>query len=140
MEWKEPNSMKECLYLTKRETPEIGRIRAWVLRLECPKCHEATMGKPIDPKTKKSKIRSKEYVCPACGYTEEKLEHEAKCEVMIDYTCTCGFSGKTTTPYKRKQWNGVDSYVFVCDGCGKKIGITKKMKIPKRKIYISISR
>jgi len=91
------------------------------------------MGKPIDKKTGKPKIRSTEYECPECGYTEEKLEHEAKCTVMIDYEHTCGHKGHATTEYKRKSWMGVPSYIYVCDGCGAKLGITKKMKGIKKK-------
>lgn len=133
LNWDFPNSMNECLYFTNRETPELGRILAWVRRRECPKCHKGLMGKPIDSKTGRPKVRSTEYVCPKCGNTEEKLAHEEGCVVQIEYTCTCGHSGKTTSEYKRKSWNGVPSYVFSCDGCGKKIGITKKMKAIKGK-------
>ncbi|MBN2880553.1 hypothetical protein JXM83_00730 [Candidatus Woesearchaeota archaeon] len=133
MEFREPNSMDECLYFTNRDDPSVGQIRAWVLRLDCPKCKKGKMGKPVDSKTGRPKIRATEYVCSDCGYTEEKLEHEAKCTVMIDYTCTCGHHGTATTEYKRKSWNGIPSYVFVCGGCGNKIGITKKMKGAKKK-------
>lgn len=133
MEWKEPNSMDECLYFTNRDDEKVGRIMAWVFRVDCPKCKEAKMGKPIDSKTGKPKIRAKEYVCPNCGFIEEKEEHEKRCTVMIDYEHTCGHKGKATTEYKRKTWQGVPSYVFVCEGCGEKVGITKKMKSAKKK-------
>lgn len=133
MEWKEPNSMDECLYFTNREDATVGKIRAWTFKLECPSCHKGVMGKPVDSKTGRPKIRSTEYVCNECGYTEEKAEHETKCTVMIDYEHVCGHKGHATTEYKRKSWQGVPSYIFVCDGCGQKVGITKKMKAIKKK-------
>lgn len=132
LNWDFPSSMDLCIYFTNRETPEVGKIVAWVRRKECEKCHNGFMGKPIDPKTKRPKIRATEYVCPKCGFSVEKLEYESNCIVQIEYTCTCGYSGRATTEYKRKSWNGVPSYVFVCESCGKKIGITKKMKSIKK--------
>jgi hypothetical protein len=133
LNWNFPSSMKECLYFTNRDDAETGKAVAWVYRVDCPKCKKAKMGKPVDPKKGTAKIRSTEYVCPSCGFTESKEEHEPRCAVQIEYTCTCGHSGKAATEYKRKSWNGVPSYVFTCDGCGKKIGITKKMKAVKKK-------
>jgi len=128
---REPESMEEVVYFTNRTLDPNGRIRAWVFKIDCPKCQKAKMGKPVEKG--KVKIRAKEYVCPECGHTEEKGEHEEKLTVSVVYTCPfCGHSGETTTPYKRKSWNGVPSYIFVCDGCGKKIGITKKMKKGKK--------
>jgi len=128
---REPESMEEVVYFTNRTLDPNGRIRAWVFKIDCPKCQKAKMGKPVEKG--KVKIRAKEYVCPECGHTEEKAEHEEKLTVSVVYTCPfCGHSGETTTPYKRKSWNGVPSYIFVCDGCGKKIGITKKMKKGKK--------
>ena len=132
MSLKEPESMDECIYFTNRLNPDGTYIRAWTYKKECPKCKKATMGKPV--KDGKVKVRAKEYVCPECGYTEEKKEHEATLQVEIKYKCPeCGKEGETTTEYKRKTWKGVPAYVFKCVDCGEKIGITKKMKAPKKK-------
>lgn len=127
----EPKSMDECVYFTRR-TIGNGKIMAWTRKMDCPKCKKAKMGKPVEKG--KVKMRAKEYVCPSCGYREEKEEHEPKLTVEIKYTCPyCWDEGEATTPYKRKTFEGVPSYVFVCNKCGKKIGITKKMKKGKKK-------
>lgn len=124
---REPESMDECVYFTNRTLENDGRIRAWTLKIDCPECGKAKMGKPVEKG--KVKIRAKEYVCPECGHTEDKPEHEAKLTVDVVYKCPhCGNEGETHTEYKRKSFQGVPSYVFVCDSCNKKIGITKKMK------------
>lgn len=129
---KEPDSMDELVYFTRRTLEPKGKLRAWTFKIDCPKCHKALMGKPTEKG--KVKIRSTEYVCPACGYTEEKAEHEPKLTVCVDYECpACGNKAQATTPYKRKTWQGVPAYVFECGKCGEKIGITKKMKAPKKK-------
>ena len=123
-----PESMDECIYFTRRTLDNNGKIMAWVYRKTCPKCGEK-MGKPLDPKTKKPKIRADTYECSACGFSEQKKEHEESLNIEIIYTCPyCGNSGEATTEYKRKVWEGVPAYVFACGKCGKKIGITKKMK------------
>jgi len=128
---REPESMDECIYFTNRTLENDGRVRAWVYKVDCPKCGKAKMGKPVEKG--KVKIRATEYVCPECGHSEEKTEHEEKLTVEIIYKCPyCGHEGEATTIYKRKSFNGVPSYVFACDSCGKKIGITKKMKKPKK--------
>jgi predicted RNA-binding Zn-ribbon protein involved in translation (DUF1610 family) len=127
-----PESMEECVYFTNRTLENGGKIMAWVFRKECPKCKKAQMGKPVVKG--KVKSRAKEYVCPGCGYIEEKMAHEKTLTVNIEYTCPfCRKSGEATTPYVRKTFNGVPSYVFVCAHCGEKVGITKKMKKPKVK-------
>ncbi len=127
---KEPNSMDECFYFTNR-TIQDGKVRAWVFKPDCPKCGKAKMGKPVEKG--KVKVRAKEYVCPSCSYTVDKEEFEPTLTMNIIYTCPfCGSSGDTTTAYKRKTWQGVPAYVFECEKCGKKIGITKKMKEPKK--------
>jgi len=129
---REPESMDECIYFTNRTLENDGRIKAWVYKADCPECGNDKMGKPVVKG--KVKIRAKEYVCPGCGHTEEKLEHEENLTVDVIYTCPhCGHEGETTTSYKRKTFEGVPSHVFVCEGCDKKIGITKKMKKPKKK-------
>ena len=109
MELREPEDMNELVYFTRRKTPE-GSVRAWAFRELCPKCKKELMTKPIDSKTKRPKIRAKEYVCGSCN-------HE----------------GKTKIPFKRKSFLGVKSFVFECDSCKVKIPITKKMKEPKKK-------
>jgi len=128
-----PNSMDECCYFTNRTIEGgKGKVIAWVLKEDCPECGKAKMGKPVEKG--KVKIRAKEYVCPECNYTVSKEEYEPTLTVNIQYTCPhCGKSGETTTEYKRKSFQGVPSYVFTCNDCGKKIGITKKMKVPKKK-------
>ena len=127
-----PNSMDECIYFTRRVYVNNGKAIAWVYRKTCPQCKKAKMGKPLDPKTGKSKIRADVYECPECKYSEEKTAHEESLTVEIMYTCPyCGDKGEATTPYKRKTFEGVPSYVFECNKCKKKIGITKKMKSKK---------
>jgi len=129
---KEPESMDECIYFSNRSIGE-GKARSWVMRKECPACHNATMGKPLDEKTGRPKIRADEYTCPKCKHTEEKTEHEESLEMSIIYTCPeCKNEGEATTPYQRKTWKGVKAYVFECGSCHAKLGITKKMKEPKK--------
>lgn len=126
---KMPESMDECIYFTNRSI-DSGKIIAWVYKKECPKCHKAKMGKPVEKG--KVKIRAKEYVCPECGFTEEKVEHEESLTVEAMYTCPhCGKEGEGTTAYKRKTFQGIPSYVIECQHCGEKIPITKKMKKKK---------
>lgn len=130
MALQEPESMEEIVYFTRR-TIRDGKVMAWVYKKECPKCHKAKMGKPVEKG--QVKIRAKEYKCPECGYTEEKAEHEESLKLEAKYTCPhCGKEGEGTTPYKRKTFEGVPSYVVECQHCGQKIGITKKMKEGKK--------
>ncbi|MCX6707400.1 MAG: hypothetical protein NT001_04650 [Candidatus Woesearchaeota archaeon] len=94
MALKEPQSMDECIYFTRRTTHEgKGRIMAWARKMDCPKCRKAKMGKPVEDGSVKI----------------------------------------ATTPYVRKTFEGVPSYVFECGKCHKKIAITKKMKAAKKK-------
>lgn len=87
------------------------------------------MQKPRDEKTGKPKIRAKEYVCDKCGFTEEKAIHEESLLMNIQYTCPhCSNEGEATIQYKKKNFEGVPSYVFECDKCHKKIAIAKRMK------------
>jgi len=128
MALKFPNSMDECIYFTRRKD-DASFIIAWVFKKVCPKCNKGSMAKPRDEKTGRPKIRATEYVCDKCGYSEEKKAHEESLMVNIQYKCKyCGDEGETTTEFKRKTFEGIPSYVFECQKCHKKIGITKKMK------------
>jgi predicted RNA-binding Zn-ribbon protein involved in translation (DUF1610 family) len=134
----QPNSMEECLYFTRRDLENDGSLFAWVYKKKCPECGKAKMGKPIDEKTGKPKIRAKEYVCPECGHTEEKVEHEESCNADIIYTCKCGHEGEISIPYKRKKVQllnektgkkkAADALIFHCSKCNERILITKKLK------------
>lgn len=128
---KMPQSMKEVVYFTNRNWDK-GSAKAWALKVECPKCKNALMGKPVEKG--KVKIRSDYYICPECGFREDKKEHESRLLLSVAYVCPyCGHKGEKQTEYKRKSFKGVSAYVFTCDGCQEKIGITKKMKAPKKK-------
>jgi len=121
-----PNSVQECLYFSNRIVGK-GKAIAWVYRKDCPKCHKAKMGKPVVKG--KVKIRAPEYTCPACGFTEQKVEHEESLTLEAMYTCpSCGKQGEGTTPYIRKKYLGIPSYLIECEHCKAKIPITKKMK------------
>ena len=132
MEIKKPASMDECVYFTNRLS-DSARITAWVFRKECPKCKKGIMGKP---KKKGGKIDKKadHYDCYLCGYSESNEQVESNLTMNIDYKCQhCSNEGLTTTEYKRKTFEGVQSYIFECQKCHKKIGITKKLKEAKKK-------
>ena len=122
-----PESMEECLYFTNR-----GDTLAWVYRKLCPKCKKAKMGKPVNKGS--IKIRAKEYTCPACGYTEQKEQHENSLKLEATYTCPeCGKEGESTGEYKRKNYKGVPSYIITCQHCQATIALTKKLKKLKGK-------
>lgn len=132
MECKEPESMDELIYFTRRTLEPKGRVMAWTRKKECPSCKKALMGKPVEKG--KVKIRAATYVCPACGYTEEKKEHEESLTLCADYECpACGKDGVSSAPHKRKTYQGVPSFVVACEHCGHAIALTKKMKEPKKK-------
>ncbi len=135
---KEPESMDELVYFTKRAVGE-GKVKAWVYKEMCPKCGKGLMGKPVDEKTGKVKIRAKEYVCPECGHTVEKEEYEATLTCEIKYTCPkCKFEGEIEVPFKWKNTKifneetqkdvAVKAIKFNCEKCNETIAITKKMK------------
>ena len=133
MPLKQPESMDECVYFTRR-TIDDGKAMVWVLKEKCPKCKKALMTKPHDDKTGKVKIRATEYVCSECGHKEEKAAYEEKLTANIAYTCPkCKNVGEIQVPYKRKSFMGVKAIVFNCQKCNEKIPITKKMKAPKKK-------
>ena len=133
MELKKPNSMEECLYFTNRSIGE-GFIVAWVYRPLCQKCKKGRMGKPIKKNGKPDK-KSPNYECTECKLQKTNEEMESLLKVEVEYKCPhCSNEGFATTEYKRKNFEGVPSYVFACEKCGKNIGITKKLKITKKKV------
>lgn len=134
MALKEPESAEEVFYFTNRDLENDGHAMAWVYRPDCPECGKGKMGKPVNPKTGRPIKKSEIYVCPECGHEENCEEYDETLFVEIKYKCPhCQKEGETTTEYKRKTYKGVPSYVFTCVDCGEKIGLTKKMKKPKKK-------
>lgn len=136
---KEPASMDDLVYFTRRQLGKQGFAMAWVERQPCPKCKKALMGKPTDKKGS-VKIRAKEYVCPACSFTAEKEAYEGGLECSIQYTCPhCEKQGEATAPFQRKKVTitdeaeggkkvSVEAVRFECGSCRKTIDIVKKMK------------
>lgn len=132
MPLKQPESMDECVYFTRRAVDK-GHVMCWVFREKCPKCGKAEMGKPRG-NDGKVKIRAKEYICPECNHTVEKGEYEDTLTANVAYTCPgCSYKGETTIPFKRKTFEGVKALVFLCDKCKQKIPITKKLKAVGKK-------
>lgn len=122
--------MDECIYFTRRKTDEAS-VTAWAFRKRCVKCKKGDMVKPL--KGGKPDKKADVYVCSNCNYQESNDQVEEEIVLNVEYSCPYCFSqGETTTEYKRKSFQGVPSYVFTCQKCGKKIGITKKMKDVKR--------
>ncbi len=139
MALREPKSMDECVYYTKRVFANDGKAVVWVFKEKCTKCGKALMGKPRDPKTGKAKIRAKEYACPECNFIIEKAEYEDTLTANIQYVCPkCKNKGEVQIPFKRKKTHffdeikkkkvSADALVFNCEKCDEKIIITKKMK------------
>ena len=139
MALQEPTSMSECVYFTSRVLQNNGKIRAWVLREHCPKCQQGLMGKPLDSKTGRPKIRSELYECPKCKYQAPIQEYEDTLTISILYTCPhCSNKGETQSPFKWKKGKvlnietGKESTAplikFQCSKCKKDLNITKKMK------------
>lgn len=134
---REPKSAEECIYYTKRNDSQ-GKMTVWVFKEMCPECGKGLMGKPRDPKTKKVKIRSKEYVCPECGHTVEKVQYEDTLTACCKYECLCGHKDSVKVPFQRRKVRKfdeekqkkvtVEALVVICGGCGKKLLVTKKMK------------
>jgi len=136
---RQPESMDECVYYTKRNIGKDGKATVWVFREKCPKCGKALMGKPKDEKTGKVKIRANEYQCPECKFMIKKEEYEDTLKANIMYTCPkCHFEGELQIPFKRKKTQifdeekqkkvSADALVFHCEKCNEKIAVTKKMK------------
>jgi len=133
MELKKPNSMDECLYFTNRALGDEGFAVAWVYRKECPECKKGRLGKPLKKDGKPDK-KSPNYECPECKHQESNEEVEASLRVEIEYKCPhCGNESMTTTEHERVTFEGAKAFVFTCEKCDKKIGITKKMKKTKKK-------
>ncbi|MBR9676583.1 hypothetical protein GOV04_00385 [Candidatus Woesearchaeota archaeon] len=129
----QPDSMEDLVYFTRRKLENDGNVMLWVFKQECPKCHKAQMGKPVNEKTGKAKIRAKEYECPACHYTVEKEEYEEGLTANISYVCPhCKNDSEKQVPFKRKKVKGVETLRFECDKCHKTIDVTKKMKAVKK--------
>jgi predicted RNA-binding Zn-ribbon protein involved in translation (DUF1610 family) len=137
MSLKQPGSIEECLYFTRRDLANNGNLFAWVYKKMCPKCGKAKMGKPVEKG--KVKIRAEFYVCPNCNFTEQEIPHEESCMIEVVYKCPkCGFEGEATAPYKRKKIKmfddekmknvTVDAFPFECSKCHERILITKKLK------------
>ena len=129
---KKPESVEECVYFTNRII-DSGRAVAWVFRKQCPKCGKGIMGKPQKKGGKVDK-KADHYVCYSCSYQESNEQVENSLTINIEYKCPhCGNEGETTSEYKRKSFEGVPSYVFECQKCHKKIGLTKKLKEKKER-------
>ena len=123
--------MDDCIYFTNR-TFENGRTVAWVFKKECAKCKGGLMIKPI--KKGKPDKKSPFYVCTKCNNQEENSRVEGDLTLNVEYTCPhCQHEAESASEYKRKIFEGVPSYVFECEGWGKSIGITKKLKNSKSK-------
>lgn len=132
MALKKPESMEECIYFTNRNIGS-GRAVAWVFRKECPKCKKDVLRKPSTKSGKPDK-KSPIYVCKICRYEEKNEDVENGLALNVEYKCLhCGDEGETISEYQRKTFEGVPSYVFECQKCHKKIGLTKKMKHMKKK-------
>ena len=132
MTLKKPTSVEECVYFTNRAIGS-GRAVAWVFRKECTKCKNGIMGKPQKKNGKVDK-KAEHYVCYSCGYQESNEQVENNLILNVEYKCPhCGNEGETTSEYKRKTFEGVPSYVFECQTCHKKSGLTKKLKERKKK-------
>lgn len=138
MTLKQPKDMSECVYFTRRDIGK-GKVKAWVFKELCPRCKEGLMAKPKDPKSGKSLIRAKEYVCHKCNNSIEQKEYEDTLIVNIEYACPhCSHEGEIRIPFKRKKakiydeednkQKTADVLRFTCSKCGKNIDITKKMK------------
>ena len=139
MPLKEPSSMEECVYFTNRVLKNNGKIRAWVFREQCPRCKQGLMGKPLDEKTHRPKIRSEMYECPRCKYSAPIQEYEDTLTISIQYTCPyCSHQDEAQQPFKWKKAKVLDEESgksatlnlirFQCSKCSKDINVTKKMK------------
>ena len=131
MTLKEPESMDELFYFTRRTLENGGWIRAWVYRPEAPS-GKGLLSKPVDEKTGRPKVRSTVYVDDEGNeYPCKEINKDLKLEIKYKSPHTQK-EGETTVPFVRKTYMGVKAFVFE-DQEGNKIAITKKMKEPKKK-------
>jgi len=139
MSLKEPVSMDDLVYFSRRKLGEHGKVICWAYRKVCTKCKKAKMGKPINPKTGRPKSRSKEYVCPGCSLTLEKEEYENTLILEAKYTCPhCKKPGESTAPFIKKSFRvfdekkqkkvSVKAIRLTCEHCTGNIDITPRMK------------
>ncbi len=127
MALKRPESMDECFYFSNRIIGE-GKAMAWVLRPNCPKCQKGLLGKPIKKNGKVDK-KAEHFECQLCKHQETEESLSNILVVSVDYVCPkCKNAGETTTPFKRKKFQGVSALVFSCQKCNELIPITKKLK------------
>ena len=133
MALRQPESMDECVYFTRRSLEsDKGSIKVWVFKQTCPKCKKAIMGKPRD-KNGKVRVRANEYVCPSCGYSVEKKAYEESLTADAEYKCpSCGSSGEAQTLFKRKNIEGIPTLRFQCAKCNANLDVTKKLKEKKK--------
>src|SRR4030042_6741318 len=95
-----PDSMDECVYFTRRQADEKGKVVCWVFREKCSKCSKGQMAKPADEKTGRPKVRAKTYICPECGFEVDKKEYEDSLTANIQYACPkCGHEGEIQIPF-----------------------------------------
>ena len=128
---KEPENMDDLFYYTRRTLENDGWVRAWVYRPPSPN-GKGLLSKPLDPKTKRPKIRSTIYVDDDGNeYPVKEINKTLFVEIKYKSPFT-GKEGETKVPFIRKTFQGAPSFVFE-DQEGNKIGITKKMKKPKAK-------
>ena len=134
MALREPESMDECIYFTRRIFDNgKGKAMAWVFRKDCPKCGKEQMHKPQGDDGH-VKVGAKEYQGHACSHTVPKDEYEPTLTCDVKYTCSgCGKSGEASVPFKRVSFQGVKAVGFRWASCGQKIGITKKLADGKKK-------
>lgn len=126
---RQPESMDELVYFTRRDIGDNGKVMVWVFRQLCPECKKGIMGKPMDKKTGKIKTRSTAYACPECGYEAEKKEYEDSLAACVSYTCPhCGNTDEVEVPFRRKNIGGVPTLRVKCGKCGGNIDVKKKMK------------
>ena len=136
MPLKEPQSMDECVYFSNRILGEKGKARVWVFREKCPKCNEGLMGKPLDAKTGRPKIRTKEFQCPKCKYSLPQEEYEDSLNANIQYTCPhCQNKDELQISFKRQKVRienpetgkkkTKQAIRFQCSKCSKNIDIIK---------------
>lgn len=129
-----PQQMDDLLYFSNRRLPSGIRMIAWVEKITCEGCKKALMGKPVDEKTGKVKIRSSIFVCPECGREEKKAVHTKKLTMQVRYTDETGKEWKKAeTEYKLRTWQGMKAYVFDNEFTGKPMGVTKRLKLKSEK-------